>query len=88
MCPRRGYNGHVERWRYTFYKRQRRSVASGPYQCPSCGAETLIIKAGRKEKTVLARCGCGFKQDLKFVPSFEIIDYYNKAIDMFYKARK
>lgn len=85
MCPRKGHEGRVERWRYTFYKRQRRSVASGPYQCPSCSSKTLMIQVDHSEKTVLAKCSCGFKQELEYAPSLEIIDYYNKVVDTYYK---
>lgn len=36
-------------------------------------------------KEVIATCVCGLKHPLKYVESYERIDYYNKLIDKFYK---
>lgn len=85
MCPRAGYDGKVPRWQYKSNNRRIRRVLFGPYECPSCGSQSLVINVDRKSELVLAKCTCGFSRDLPFHSQFQPVDYYGELIDQHYK---
>jgi transcription elongation factor Elf1 len=66
-------------------RNKRKKLLFGPYDCQKCGVNKLRIQVNKKEKQVFARCSCDLEYLLKYVPAFELIDYYNKFIDNFYK---
>jgi transcription elongation factor Elf1 len=87
MSPQSGYGGKVEKWRITRIKMQRGKIIFGPYRCPSCYLETLMVKVDKREKKVSAACSCGFSQNLEFIPHFDPIDYYGRLVDNFHKKK-
>jgi len=66
-------------------RKKRKELLYGPYSCPKCGMNRLIIRMKKEMKEVIATCVCGLEYPLKYVESYERIDYYNKLIDQFYK---
>ena len=88
MCPRKSAEGKVAKWAYMMYKDKCRKAAVGPYECPNCSNNNLLLKIDRDNSAVTAVCNCGFRSDLKFVSIYEPIDYYNKIVDQYYHARK
>lgn len=87
MCPRasKDHDGKVPRWLYKSNKARIKSVLFGPYECPSCGSQSLVINVDKRSESVLAKCTCGFSQDLPFHSQFQPIDYYGKLIDNQYE---
>jgi len=63
-----------------------RKIVFGPYDCPKCGKNSLVIKTDEKELKVYVHCGCGFKKTLQLISAFQPVDYYSKIIDDFYKG--
>lgn len=85
MCPRAGYDGKVPRWLYKSHGVKTKNLLFGPYECPSCGSQSLVINIDEKSESVLAKCKCGFSQNLPFHSQFQPIDYYGELIDDNYK---
>lgn len=87
MSPRKTHAGHVPRWLYKSRGTRTKAVVQGPYDCPVCGKRGLTIKIRRANKTVEAKCPCGFSRDLEFRQIFQPVDYYGKIIDQCYKHK-
>lgn len=66
-------------------KDKRKLLLHGPFSCPSCGKDKLMIRIDKNSKKVIAVCTCNIEQELKFGPVFEAVDYYNKFVDQFKK---
>jgi len=45
----------------------------------------LRIQVNKERKEVTATCNCDVEYPLKYIPTFEAIDYYNKFMDQFNK---
>lgn len=57
-------------------------MVQGPYECPKCGINTLKIEVNNEDKKAVAHCNsCDLENSLNYVPSYELVDYYNKLID-------
>jgi len=86
MSPRKSPEGRVAKWSYTMYKRQGKKLTFGPFQCPLCARNLLVVKVDKKKKEVGAICGCGLEASLDYSPTLEPIDYYNRLMDQLRKG--
>ena len=84
MSPRKKTDGRVPRWAYRSHKSKVKKLTYGPYDCPKCGNNSLVVNADKKQTEVFVKCNCGFSKILPYSPAFQPIDYYNKIIDEFY----
>ena len=87
MSPRKGTDGRVPRWAYRSYKPRVKKLIYGPYDCPKCGKNSLVINADKRQNKVFVKCNCGFSKILPYYPAFQPVDYYNKVTDEFYSKR-
>lgn len=87
VSPRKSHDGKVPRWLYKSHGRRTKQVVMGPYDCPECGIQGIVIRIDQKTEQVLAKCSCGFSAELAFCPSFQPVDYYGKLIDTYYKTK-
>jgi|Deesub1362B_J571_1020462.scaffolds.fasta_scaffold00004_39 transcription elongation factor Elf1 len=54
------------------------------YTCPSCGAQTLVVKIDKKNMYAILKCGtCGISWNTDMKPYEEKIDVYNRFVDVF-----
>ncbi len=67
---------------------KRKALLHGPFACPNCGREKLMIKLEKGRNVAGAVCVCGVEQELKFVPVYEAVDYYSKFMDSFRRGKK
>lgn len=86
MSPRKSHEGKVPRWLYKSRGTRTKQIVIGPYSCPVCGLQGIVINLDKENEKVLARCSCGFSKDLAFRSAFEPVDYYGKLIDEYYKS--
>jgi len=84
MSPRKGTDGKVPRWAYRSYKSKTRKLVYGPYDCPKCGSNSLVINVDKRQTKVFAKCICGLSKVKPYYSAFQPVDYYNKIIDEFY----
>jgi transcription elongation factor Elf1 len=49
--------------------------------------EKLRIEVDKENKQVVAVCTCGLKHQLKYIPAFEGVDYYNRFADDYKKQK-
>ena len=88
MSPRKSRNGRMlPEWVVQSIRMKRKKLLHGPYDCPKCGKSKLRILLNKEMKEVIGICVCGLKHPLKYVQSYELIDYYNKLIDQFYEKK-
>ena len=80
MAPRND-RYEVPAWRVKSIRDRTEKILSGPYTCPSCQEEKLRIKVDAKTEEASATCNCGFKYILKYVRSYDPVDYYNFLLD-------
>ena len=68
-------------------RNKRKKLLCGPHFCPKCGLEKLRIEMDKENKQVVAVCTCGLKHQLKYIPAFEGVDYYNRFADDYKKQK-
>lgn len=86
MSPRKSRYVTPE-WIAKSIKDKRKKLLFGFYDCPKCGDNKLGIHVDKQKKEAIAICVCGLRNPLKYVESYERIDYYNKLIDQFYNKK-
>ena len=71
-------------------RRRRKEIRHPPkklpkiYNCPNCGAQTVIVNIDKKNMTAIVKCGtCGILWKTKAKPYEEKIDVYNRFVDTF-----
>jgi len=80
MSPRKD-RYRVPEWRVKLFKDESKKILFGPYICPKCNQDNLKIKVDKEKKEVTVTCDCGLEHSLKYIPSYDPVDYYNKFID-------
>ena len=86
MCPRKERYQTPE-WVVKSKRNQRKGILYGPYNCPKCMQKKLQINLDKKNEKVTASCNCGFQDTLKYIPSYEPVDYFNKIMDEIQKDK-
>ena len=79
MAPRKE-RYEVPAWRVKSIRDRKKEILFGPYTCPVCQEDKLRIGIDAKTEAS-ATCDCGFKYMLKYVRSYDPVDYYNYLLD-------
>ena len=87
MSTRKRTDGRVPGWVYRSYKSRVKKLIYGPYDCPKCGKNGLVIDVNKSQTKVFVKCSCGLSKVLPYYPAFQSVDCYNKIIDDFYSKR-
>lgn len=80
MSPRKDHYA-VPEWVAKSIRDKRKNILYGPYDCPKCMRKRLRVLLDKKKKEVTAICHCGFGATLKYVESYEPVDYYSRILD-------
>ncbi|MBW2995171.1 hypothetical protein KY312_02375 [Candidatus Woesearchaeota archaeon] len=67
---------------------RRKHLLNGPFSCPSCGKDKLMIQVDRKNKKSRVFCVCGIDKEVRFAPIFEAVDYYSKFVDCYNQNKR
>ena len=86
MCPKED-QFRVKGRQAEAVRRKRKELQYGPYNCPKCGMNRLMIQVNKETKEAKGTCVCGLGHPLRYVEAYERVDYYNKLIDEFYRKR-
>lgn len=77
----------VPAWRVKSIRNRKEKILFGPYSCPICHEDKLRIRIDAKTEETFATCDCGFKYMLKYIRSYEPVDYYNFLLDGLNKSQ-